>query len=40
MEDAIPIQLTEERATMLITLYAKALDSLSKRSILKDDAAV
>lgn len=40
MEDTIPIQLIEERATMLITLYAKALDSLSKRSILKDEAEI
>ncbi|MBW8890201.1 MAG: class I SAM-dependent methyltransferase [Fibrobacteres bacterium] len=33
------VQLTEAKATLLITLYAKALDSRSDRSILHDDKA-
>jgi len=33
------VQLTEEKATLLITLYAKALDSRLEKSILRDEKA-
>jgi len=33
------VRLTEEKATMLITLYARALDSRSRHSILSDEKA-
>ena len=39
METAQKIQLTEEKATLFITLYAKALDHRSKHSILNDKTA-
>ena len=39
METTQKIQLTEEKATLFITLYAKALDNHSKHSILNDKTA-
>src|SRR5262249_28664776 len=37
--DALKVHLTEEKETLLITLYARALDSRRKPSLLDDKAA-
>lgn len=39
METNLKITLTEEKETLLLTLYAKSLDSRSRRSLLHDRAA-
>ena len=39
MSEAVKVHLTEEKETLLLTVYAKALDSRSRNSILNDKKA-